>query len=104
MWDSVSWRQALSLFDTLQIAWEKHREQCIAKLRGTSGYVGLAESQRLEGMRADAERNIDTITASKIQMQEVLSGYRQSGDYASKSRVRSSLNAALQALPNWPQF
>ncbi len=35
-------------------------------------------------------------------MQEVYTGYRQSGDLASKRRVRESINAALSSLPDWP--
>lgn len=35
-------------------------------------------------------------------MQEVFQGYRQSGDQASKRRVREATNAALQSLPDWP--
>lgn len=35
-------------------------------------------------------------------MKEVLAGYRQSGDVASKRRVRESINAALSSLPEWP--
>jgi hypothetical protein len=35
-------------------------------------------------------------------MQEVFQGYRQSGDLASKRRVREASNAALQSLPDWP--
>lgn len=35
-------------------------------------------------------------------MQEVFTGYRQSGDLASKRRVRESINAALANLPDWP--
>ena len=45
----------------------------------------------------------DTIAASSFQMQEVFSGYRQSGDVASKRRVREAINAALTSLPEWPQ-
>ena len=44
----------------------------------------------------------DTVVAAKFQMQEVQDGYRQSGDLASKKRVRESINAALQNLPDWP--
>ena len=36
-------------------------------------------------------------------MQEVFQHYRQSGDLASKKRVREATNAALQSLPDWPQ-
>ena len=44
----------------------------------------------------------DTVVAAKFQMQEVHGGYRQSGDMASKKRVRESINAALTNLPDWP--
>ena len=44
----------------------------------------------------------DTVVAAKFQMQEVEGGYRQSGDLASKKRVRESINAALTNLPDWP--
>ena len=47
-------------------------------------------------------RLADSITASSIQMQEVFDGYRQSSDLASRNRVRESLNAAVQSLPDWP--
>lgn len=45
---------------------------------------------------------VDEITASSFQMQEVLEGYRVSSDLASRNRVRESMNAALQSLPDWP--
>ena len=45
----------------------------------------------------------DSVAASLFQMQEVYAGYRQSGDAASKRRVRESFNAALSSLPEWPQ-
>ena len=44
----------------------------------------------------------DAVIASSFQMKEAQSGYRQSGDLASKKRVRESINAALQNLPDWP--
>lgn len=44
----------------------------------------------------------DSVAASTFQMQEVFNGYRQSGDAASKRRVRESINAALGNLPDWP--
>ena len=37
-----------------------------------------------------------------FQMQEVFHGYRQSGDAASKARVREATNTALKSLPGWP--
>ena len=45
---------------------------------------------------------LDSVAASLFQMQEVFHGYRQSGDAASKARVREATNAALKGLPNWP--
>jgi hypothetical protein len=44
----------------------------------------------------------DSTAASLFQMREVFQGYRQSGDLASKKRVRESCNAALNGLPDWP--
>jgi len=44
----------------------------------------------------------DTIAAAAVQMNEVFTGYRHSGDLASKRRVRASCNAAVQSLPDWP--
>jgi hypothetical protein len=46
---------------------------------------------------------LDNVAAASMQMEEVLEGYRHSSDLASKNRVRSSLNAALLSLPDWPQ-
>ncbi|TDL13830.1 hypothetical protein BD410DRAFT_833229 [Rickenella mellea] len=48
-----------------------------------SYYTPLQEMARLNGMQKEAESNIDTVAAARIQMQEVLSGYRHSGDFAS---------------------
>lgn len=45
---------------------------------------------------------VDSVAASSFQMHEVYTGYRQSGDLASKRRVRESINAALVSLPEWP--
>lgn len=41
----------------------------------------------------------DSILASKFQLSEVQSGWRQSTDAASKARVREALNAGLTSLP-----
>jgi len=46
---------------------------------------------------------LDSVAASTFQMREVFQHYRQSGDWASKRRVREATNAALQSLPDWPQ-
>jgi len=60
------------------------------------------EVSRLQGLQKEAESNFDSVAASTFQMQEVFGGYRQSGDAASKRRVREATNASLQGLPGWP--
>ena len=53
--------------------------------------------------QAWADRDVlDTVVAASFQMKEAHSGYRQSGDLASKKRVREAINAALTNLPDWP--
>ena len=46
--------------------------------------------------------SLDTVVASTFQLHEVFNSYRQSGDQASKRRVRESCNAAVKGLPDWP--
>jgi len=43
-----------------------------------------------------------SVAASSYQLKEVLDGYRQSADMASKRRVREAMNAALRSLPEYP--
>lgn len=45
---------------------------------------------------------LDSVAACSFQIREVFENYRQSGDAASKRRVREASNAALQGLPDWP--
>ena len=45
---------------------------------------------------------LDIVAAGALQMSEVFTGYRHSGDIASKRRVRESCNAALTGLPEYP--
>lgn len=88
---------------------------------GYGGYYGgpQQEAARLEQLAKQAESNfgasvsvrvspgvlrlaVDSVAASSFQMHEVFTGYRQSGDLASKRRVREAINAALTSLPDWP--
>ncbi|KAJ3546433.1 hypothetical protein NM688_g5517 [Phlebia brevispora] len=114
--------QALNSFDALKEAWSTRKLEIEARVRvmggaglfsggggyggyggyGGAGYGQAQEVTRLEQMAKQAESNADTVVAAKFQMQEVHSGYRQSGDLASKKRVRESINAALTNLPDWP--
>ena len=43
-----------------------------------------------------------SVAASSYQLKEVLDGYRQSTDTASKRRVREAMNAAVRGLPEYP--
>jgi len=60
------------------------------------------EAARLQGMVKESESNFDSVAASSFQMHEVFANYRQSGDLASKRRVREASNAAITSLPDWP--
>ncbi|KAI0067461.1 hypothetical protein BV25DRAFT_1819808 [Artomyces pyxidatus] len=131
-WDAVTWKQALNAFENLKIAWEARKrvaETRVQALGGTpgastgggffgggqqggyggygAGYGGYQAQQQQELERVnmiykEAVGHIDTIAASSLQMSEVFTGYRHSGDLASKRRVRESCNAALQGLPDYP--
>jgi hypothetical protein len=71
---------------------------------GGGGYQNpqAQEIDRLNALIKEAAANIDTIAAAALQMSEVFSGYRHSGDLASKRRVRESCNAAVTGLPEYP--
>ncbi|KAI0833501.1 hypothetical protein BC628DRAFT_1344023 [Trametes gibbosa] len=112
-WDSYTWKQAQNSFEELKAAWEARKVEIEARLRAMGGaglfggggmYGGPAQQYaQLESMAKEAGLHADTVAASAFQMQEVFSGYRQSGDIASKRRVREAINAALSSLPEWPQ-
>ncbi|KAF7771745.1 hypothetical protein Agabi119p4_6056 [Agaricus bisporus var. burnettii] len=91
-WDTFTWKTFLSLFDKLKAAWEtrsyRHRQP---------------ELTRVQDLEKQAAINFDSVAASTFQMREVYENYRQSGDLASKRRVREATNNSLQSLPDWPQ-
>jgi len=66
------------------------------------GYGLQQQINALQIMIKEAGSNADSVAASTFQMNEVFTGYRHSGDAASKRRVRESCNAALKSLPDWP--
>jgi len=110
-WDTYAWKQLLGTFDTLKDAWEKRKKEIegnIAQLQQQMQYGGYyagqiqQETARLQGMVKESESNFDSVAASSFQMHEVFANYRQSGDLASKRRVREASNAALTSLPDWP--
>ncbi|EED77409.1 predicted protein [Postia placenta Mad-698-R] len=114
-WDSYSWKQIQNSFDALKEAWGARKRDIENRARslggaglfGGGGYGGMYGGQaqelaRLEGLVREAESNFDSVAASAFQMHEVYTGYRQSGDIASKRRVREAINAALVSLPDWP--
>ncbi|KZT00817.1 uncharacterized protein LAESUDRAFT_764272 [Laetiporus sulphureus 93-53] len=114
-WDVYAWKQAQNCFEALREAWGARKREVEARGRslggaglfGGGGYGGMyggqaQEMARLESLAKEAESNHDSVAASAFQFQEVFSGYRQSGDLASKRRVREAINAALTSLPDWP--
>ncbi|KAH9068332.1 hypothetical protein EDB83DRAFT_2375854 [Lactarius deliciosus] len=122
-WDPPTWRQVQNTFESLKVAWEARKRTAESHVRalgaagagagagffgGASGAYGgyqtpqSQEIDRLNALIREAETNIDTIAAAALQMSEMFSGYRQSGDLASKRRVRESCNAAVSGLPEYP--
>ncbi|KII89969.1 hypothetical protein PLICRDRAFT_40152 [Plicaturopsis crispa FD-325 SS-3] len=104
-WDSYTWKQLLNSFEALQSAWEGRKREVNSRMAamGGAGYgYGYGEIERLQSLVKQAEDHFSAVAASSFQMREVLAGYRQSSDPASKRRVRESCNAALNSLPEWP--
>lgn len=111
-WDSYAWKQFLNVFEALKKAWESRKMELagrVEQLKMQMQYGGYYQAQiqqegsRLHGLLKEAESHFDSVAASTFQMEEVFTGYRQSGDLSSKRRVREATNAALQSLPEWPQ-
>jgi len=114
-WDSHAWKQLLNAFDSLKNAWEGRTKELQSKIGQFQsqlqlqyqggGYYAIQiqqEVSRLQEVLKNAQSNFDSVAASSFQMHEVFQGYRQSGDLASKRRVREASNASLQGLPDWP--
>jgi len=115
-WDPYAWKQIINSFEGLKDAWGVRKQEIEARGRSLGGaglfaggnmyggYNGQAaqEMAMLEQLSKEAENNYNSVAASIFQMQEVHKGYRQSGDIASKRRVRENINAALSSLPDWP--
>ncbi|KAK4703730.1 hypothetical protein P7C70_g2485, partial [Phenoliferia sp. Uapishka_3] len=95
-WDEYSWKQLLNRVDGLREAWEA-RKRAVMDVSGQGG-----DPSMIEGLRRQAESNIDSIHASKLQISEVKEGWRHSTDVSSKARVRESLNSGLNSLPDFP--
>jgi len=106
-WDSYSWKQMQNSFDGLKDAWEKRMNEIDGRIKQISmtwGYNTQQEVAQGRQLLKEAETNFSSVAASSFQMKEVLQGYRQSTDFASKRRVREAMNAALQSLPDWPSL
>ncbi|KAF5367481.1 hypothetical protein D9758_003723 [Tetrapyrgos nigripes] len=112
-WDQYAWKQMLSSFDELKEAWSARKKEIDGKVGqlqmqmqySGGGYYAMQYQQeiaRLQGLSKEADQHHDSVTASSFQIHEVFQNYRQSGDQASKRRVREASNAALQNLPDWP--
>ncbi|EAU85420.2 hypothetical protein CC1G_07114 [Coprinopsis cinerea okayama7 len=110
-WDAVAWKQLLNTFEALKKAWEARKTACSNQLQSLKSQLNFAgyyqqqvqaEIARVEQLTKEADSMADSVAASTFQMQEVFSGYRQSGDSSSKMRVREATNAAVRSLPDWP--
>jgi hypothetical protein len=113
-WDTYSWKQLFSACDALKQAWSARKQQAegiVLQYGGHSdpGLFGpdpaFGYNSQVEGWKQvlkDANDHFDTVAASTFQLHEVFNSYRQSGDQASKQRVRESCNAAVKGLPDWP--
>ncbi|KZS88063.1 hypothetical protein SISNIDRAFT_490417 [Sistotremastrum niveocremeum HHB9708] len=99
-WDPYTWKQSLNCFESLKSAWEDRARVLRSSI---SPYMQPQQTYQTTQMIRDAEAYIDSILASKAQMQEVYDGYKLSTDLASKNRVREGMNAGLMELPDWPQ-
>ncbi|KAL1740178.1 hypothetical protein HDZ31DRAFT_48015 [Schizophyllum fasciatum] len=111
-WDGGTWLQLFGTFDALQDAWRARKRDVdgtLAQIQAQAhaqGWMYAQQAQpeiaRLQGVARDAESQADGIAAGLFQIKEAFAGYRQSGDQASKLRVREAANAALNSLPDWP--
>lgn len=111
-WDEFAWKQLLNSFDAFKDVWERHTKDIEGRINQLQMHVQLngpgfpaqfiQEKARLQSLLKTAQCHFDSITASSFQIREVFEGYRQSGDSASKSRVREASNAAVAGLPDWP--
>ncbi|SJL09628.1 uncharacterized protein ARMOST_13008 [Armillaria ostoyae] len=112
-WNAYAWKQLLGTFDAVKDAWEARKKELqdnigqfqVQMQYGGGGYHPAQlqqEIMRLQGLTKEADFNFDSVAASSFQMHEVFQNYRQSGDLASKRRVREACNAALTSLPDWP--
>ncbi|KAF9043658.1 hypothetical protein BDP27DRAFT_1347021 [Rhodocollybia butyracea] len=110
-WDTYAWKQLLSTFDDLKEGWatrkkevDERAKQLLVQMQYNGGYHPQMhqEAERLRALSKEADLNHDSVAASSYQMHEVFQNYRQSGDAASKRRVREASNSALQSLPDWP--
>ncbi|POY73149.1 hypothetical protein BMF94_3779 [Rhodotorula taiwanensis] len=109
VWDEYAWKQlfsrnasrtlasnAMASSQALREAWESR----LASLRAASN--SGADPTSVLSLKRDAEDKVDSIHASKMQLDEVKTGWRHSTDTASKARVREALNAGLSSLPSYP--
>ncbi|KAI9566792.1 hypothetical protein HD554DRAFT_2024866 [Boletus coccyginus] len=113
-WETYSWKQLFGACDALKEAWSARKQQAESIVRQYGGHSdpglfgpdpAFGYDNQVQGWKQvlkDANDYFDTVAASTFQLHEVFNSYRQSGDQASKQRVRESCNAAVKGLPDWP--
>ncbi|KAF9645973.1 hypothetical protein BDM02DRAFT_3156722 [Thelephora ganbajun] len=104
-WDTYAWKQLMNSLESLKKAWEKRMYELDVRMKQVStGWSAVAQHElaQYKNVLKDAELSFSSVAASSYQLEEVLDGYRQSADMASKRRVREAMNAALRSLPEYP--
>jgi len=101
-WRPEAWQQLKGSVEKLRLAWMDRRNQAIMAVERYGSQWDPTDAQRAQDCLHEADNNINLIVASSFQLEEA-QGYQHSRDATSRSRVREALNAALRALPEWPE-
>jgi len=95
----------MNSLESLKKAWERRMHELDARAKQLSAGWSVAAQHELaqyKNVLKEAEICFSSVAASSYQLKEVLDGYRQSADMASKRRVREAMNAALRSIPEYP--
>jgi len=102
-WDTYSWKQLMNSLDSLKAAWERRKQDLDASVKQLStNWAAQQELAQYKSASDEANLSFSSVAASYYQLKEVLGGYRQSTDIASRRRVKEAMNAALRSLPEYP--
>lgn len=99
-WDEYSWRQVGNAYGDLRKSWEGRKAKL---MRALDGGLNPQDGEICRKLISEADERIDSMMAATMQLEEARTGFRQSTDAASKSRVRDAINSSLRSLPDWPE-